>query len=58
MKDSKNLNDLKNTAMAGNQSNSGASSKKEGSFKLYHLILMAVMGMMLGAYLQTTMFKQ
>lgn len=29
----------------------------EGGFKLYHLIIMAVMGMMIGAYLQTKFFN-
>lgn len=56
MKDSKNVMDLKNHAMAGSTMGGHASTTKEGTFKLYHLIIMAVLGLLLGAYLQKTMF--
>lgn len=58
MKDSKNVLDLKHNAMSGTKANSGASTRSEGGFKLYHLLLTAVIGLMLGAYLQTTLFNQ
>jgi hypothetical protein len=57
MKDSKNVMDLKNHAMASSTSGGQTATTKEGAFKLYHLIMMAVLGLLLGAYLQKTMFE-
>ena len=56
MKDSKNVMDLKNNAMATGLQGSPASAK-EGGFKFFHLLLLAVLGIMLGAYVQLHVFK-
>lgn len=57
MKDSKNVMDLKKDAIPGSKPSYTATKSKEGGFKLYHVIMMAVFGLLMGAYLQVTLFK-
>jgi len=49
--DSKNMLDLKNTAMAG-PSYHASSDSKDGGFKYYHLLFIALFGLLFGAYVQ------
>ena len=57
MKDSKNLMDLKKQTVSSGKANSSAASNLEGGFKMYHLLIAAVVGLMLGAYIQLRFFK-
>lgn len=54
MKESKKVLDLKNSALGKNGGSQVASSQK---FKLHHLILIGVIGMLVGAYAQLYYFS-
>ena len=54
MKDSAKMMDLKNQSAP---KTAAVAKKKDPGFKLYHLILMSVFGLLLGAYLQVTFLK-
>jgi len=56
MKDSKSVMDLAKQAMPSSSKpgTQSASKKQEGGFKLYHMLLMAVLGLIIGAYMSMT----
>jgi hypothetical protein len=54
LKESKKVLDLKNSALGKNGGSQVASSQK---FKLHHLILIGVIGMLVGAYAQLYYFS-
>ena len=56
MKDSKNVMDMKKNAVHGARSSSFET--KDSGYKLYHLLFMAIIGLMLGAYLQIHVLKE
>jgi len=59
MKDSKSILEMKKSALAssGTNTSSDGAVTKEGGFKLYHLLICFVLGLLLGAYAQVTLSK-
>lgn len=55
MKDSKSMMDLKKESIPAKPSG-GASKQKKDEFKLYHLIMISVLGLLVGAFLQLKIY--
>jgi len=58
MKDSKHILDLKKSAVGSKSLTSSGSSKAKEGFKFYHLLIMAILGLILGAYLSLNFKKK
>ena len=52
MKDSKSVLDMKNSAIGRPASTTSNAVVKDDSFKLYHLLICAILGVVVGAYAQ------
>ena len=52
MRDSKNFIDMKNNAVGSKSSQSGSDLSSKSGYKLHHLMVVGVIGMLAGAYAQ------
>lgn len=57
MKDSKSMMDLKKESIPAKPAG-GAMKQKKDEFQLYHLIMIGVLGMLLGAFLQLKIYQR
>ena len=52
LKDSRSILEMKNSAVSSHSSG-GSTPAAEGGFKLYHLIIVAILGLIVGSFAQT-----
>lgn len=57
MKDSNKILDLKKSAVGQKQLSGAGSAKSKEGFKFYHLLIVAILGLILGAYLSLNFKK-